>query len=156
MSSYQSRGAPVAVQVHKGKRLVRPPPSRTVSPPRPVRLTHGGDLSIFEKLHRSGPAIYSVDEADIFFTSLFVFRMGGCRHSLRPRTGKKKNFHKREKKFKKSEKKPGTHRKTNANCFSVQRSFLTAFVRFSFSFAFVSLYFIIETQNVSVTYKIPV
>ena len=157
---FKARGAPVAVQVHKGGQHGQPAGIED-SLPLPGQcgkiLTHGGDLSVFhEKLHRAARSVYSVDEQHILLPPCSYFGWADAGIAARGQA-KKRTFPQTEKFKKRKKETRNPPQKRLQTAFSVQRSFLTAFVRFSFSFAFVFVIFYHRNAKcVNAFCKIPV
>jgi hypothetical protein len=150
----------VAVQVHKGRQHGQTACIED-SLPLPGQcgkiLTHGGDLSVFhEKLHRAARSVYSVDEQHILLPPCSYFGWADAGIAARGQA-KKRTFPQTEKFKKRKKETRNPPQKRLQTAFSVQRSFLTAFVRFSFSFAFVFVIFYHRNAKcVNAFCKIPV
>ena len=157
---FKARGAPVAVQVHKGRQHGQTACIED-SLPLPGQcgkiLTHGGDLSVFhEKLHRAARSVYSVDEQHILLPPCSYFGWADAGIAARGQA-KKRTFPQTEKFKKRKKETRSPPQKRLQTAFSVQHSFLTAFVRFSFSFAFVFVIFYHRNAKcVNAFCKIPV
>ena len=157
---FKARGAPVAVQVHKGRQHGQTACIED-SLPLPGQcgkiLTHGSDLSVFhEKLHRAARSVYSVDEQHILLPPCSYFGWADAGIAARGQA-KKRTFPQTEKFKKRKKETRSPPQKRLQTAFSVQHSFLTAFVRFSFSFAFVFVIFYHRNAKcVNAFCKIPV